>query len=120
MADKKNSMNAELGKIIFELDKWNQTKCNKNFAIVVTGTDDDAGLNIYPTKHSFLMPHDLKKVEEILESFYPLVMYNDSIQTIAYQVYPAEKQDLIVVAPCIKVSLWINSTYWKEQYGTDE
>lgn len=120
MADKKKVMNAELGKIVYELDCWNQTKCDKSFAIVVTGTDDDASLNIYPVKHSFLMPHDLQKVEDILESHYPLVMYNDSIQTISYQVYPAKKQDLIVVAPCIKVSLWINSTYWKEQYGKED
>lgn len=120
MADKKKTMNAELGKILYELDTWNQTKCKSNFAIQVTGTDDDASLNIYPTKHSFLMPHDLKAVEDILESYYPLVMFNDSIQTISFQVYPAEKQDLICVTPCIKVSLWINSTYWAEQYGTDE
>lgn len=120
MTDKKKAMNKELGEIIYELDKWNQTKCNTNFAIVVVGTGDDASLNIYPTKHSFLMPHDIKKVEDILESHYPLVMYNDSIQTISFQVYPAEKQDLICVAPCIKVSLWINSTYWNEQYGADE
>lgn len=120
MADKKKVMNAELGKIIYELDTWNQTKCNKNFAIVIEGTDDNASLNIYPTKHSFLMPHDLKAIEEMLESHYPLVMFNDSIQTISYQVYPADRQDLICVAPCIKVSLWINSTYWTEQYGTDE
>lgn len=120
MADKKKAMNEEFGKIIFELDSWNQTKCNKNFAIVVTGTDDDAGLNIYPTKHSFLMPHDLWAIENMLESHYPLVMFNDSIQTIAYQAYPAEKQDLICVAPCIKVSLWINSTYWAEHYGETE
>lgn len=120
MADKKTRMNAELGNIIYELDKWNQTKCKSNFRIEVTGTDDDAGLNIYPTHHSFLMPHDLRAVEEILDSHYPLVMYNDSIQTISFQVYPAKTQDLICVTPCIKVSLWINSTYWKEQYGTDE
>ena len=120
MADKIQTMNEEFGKIIFELDNWNQTKCNTNFAIVVVGTGDDASLNIYPTKHSFLMPHDIKKVEEILESHYPLVMYNDSIQTISYQVYPAEKQDLICVAPCIKVSLWINSTYWAEHYESED
>lgn len=120
MADKKKVMNAELGKIIYELDTWNQTKCNKNFAIVIEGTDDNASLNIYPTKHSFLMPHDLKAIEEMLESHYPLVMFNDSIQTISYQVYPADRQDLICVAPCIKVSLWINSTYWAEHYESED
>ena len=120
MADKKKAMNDELGKIILELDSWNQTKCKSNFAIVITGTDENAELNIYPTKHSFLMPHDLWAIENMLESHYPLVMFNDSIQTISYQVYPADKQDLICVAPCIKVSLWINSTYWNERYGTDE
>ena len=98
MADKIQTMNEEFGKIIFELDNWNQTKCNTNFAIVVVGTGDDASL----------------------ESHYPLVMYNDSIQTISYQVYPAEKQDLICVAPCIKVSLWINSTYWAEHYESED
>lgn len=120
MADKKKAMNAELSKIILELDKWNQTKCKSNFKIEVTGTDDDAGLNIYPTHHSFLMPHDLKAVEKILESYYPLVMFNDSIQTIAYQAFPLGLREMICVAPCIKVSLWINSTYWNEQYGVDE
>ena len=119
MADKKKAMSDELGKIILELDTWNQTKCKSNFAIVITGTDENAGLNIYPTKHSFLMPHDLWAIENMLESHYPLVMFNDSIQTISFQVYPADKQDLICVTPCIKVSLWINSTYWKEQYGTE-
>lgn len=120
MADKKKAMNDELGKIILELDTWNQTKCKGNFKIEIVGTDENASLNIYPTKHSFLMPHDLRAAEEILESHYPLVMYNDSIQTIAYQAFPLGLREMICVAPCIKVSLWINSTYWKEQYGTED
>ena len=120
MADKKKAMNDELGKIIFELDNWNQTKCNRNYAIVVTGTDEDASLKIYPIKHSFVMPHDLWTIENIIESHYPLVMFNDSIQTTTFQITPKDKQCFNCVAPCIMVSLWINSTYWKKQYGDDE
>lgn len=120
MADKKKVMNAELGKIIFELDTWNQTKCKRNFIIEVTGTDDEPSLNIYPRNHSFLMPHDIRAAEQILESHYPLVMYNDSIQTQIYHANPIGLREMTCVVPCIKVSLWINSTYWLEQYGTDE